>query len=231
VQVCTETEASRHALMFPDIADRFVPVPLFGPHLRSAPESVLDKHRNASPVRLLFVGNDVQRKGLQEALEAYSSLPDTVRRNTSFTIVSHFDRGGIAIPDDPRITVHRGLPQTEVLELMRTSHLLVNVSHHESWGMIFLEAMSQGMLCLGPDWETQRELFDEGHAGMNVRCEVDLIRSAMLQAIEDEQYRITLASAGWQRFNERYTPAVVASRYADLFRAVASGGYKNKARL
>ena len=222
VQVCTESEATRHARTFPDIANRFVPVPLFGPHLQSARESVLDKHHKASPVRLLFVGNEARRKGLQEAVDAYVSLPDAVRRGTLFTIVSHFDRGGVAIPNDPSITVHRGLPQTEVIEIMRTSHLLVNVAHHESWGMIFLEAMSQGTLCLGPDWETQRELFDNGRAGMNVPCKVDLVRGAMLRAIEDEDYRLALASAGLRRFNERYTPSVVAGKYADLFRSVAA---------
>ena len=60
----------------------------------------------------------------------------------------------------------------QVLALMRDSHVLVNVSHIESFGMVFLEGMSQGMLCLGPDWEVQREIFDEGRAGMNMRCEV-----------------------------------------------------------
>lgn len=222
VQVCTEAEAARHARTFPDIADRFVPVPLFGPHLRAAPESLLEKHRNASPVRLLFVGNVPQMKGLQETLDAYISLPEAVRQSTTFTIVSHFDRGTVIVPDDPRITVHRGLPHAEVLELMCTAHVLVNPSRFESYGMVFLEAMSQGTLCLGPNWEVQRELFDEGRAGMNVRCEVGLLRDAMLRAIEDEEYRITLAEAGWRRFNERFTPAIVAGKYAALFRAVAA---------
>ncbi len=222
VQVCTKSEVARHVRTFPDIADRFVDVPLFGPHLQSAPESVIEKHRNPSPVRLLFVGNEARRKGLQETLDAYTSLSGAMRQATSFTIVSHFDRSSITIPDDPRITVHRGLPQAEVLELMRTSHLLLNVAHFESYGMVFLEAMSQGTLCLGPDWETHRELFDNGLAGINMRCEVGLIRSAMKRAIEDEEYRIALASAGWQRFNERYAPAVVAARYADLFCAATA---------
>jgi glycosyltransferase involved in cell wall biosynthesis len=230
VQVCTEAEAERHARTFPDIANRFVHVPLFIPHLRAAPGNIIEKHRKAAPVRLLFVGNDAKCKGLQETLSAYASLPEMVRRGTSFTIVSHFDRGKIAIPNDPRITVHRGLPQADVIEHMRAAHILVNVSHFESYGNVFLEAMSQGVLCVGPDWEVQRELFNNGRAGMNVRCEVSLVRSAMLRAIEDEEYRIALASAGWQRFNEQYAPAVVASKYANLFRAVAAGNYKNGSR-
>jgi len=231
VQVCSETEAERHARTFPDIADRFVPIPLFIPHLVPAPESILDKHRKAEPVRLLFVGNQARRKGLQETLDAFESLPHSVRRSASLTVVSRFERGRIAVPNDPSITVHHGLPQAEVLELMRASHVLVNVAHHESYGMIFPEAMSNGMLCLGPNWEVQRELFDNGRAGVNVRCEVDLLRAAMRRVIEDEDYRMAIASAGLRRFNERYAPAIVASKYADLFHAVAAGKYKNGVRL
>jgi glycosyltransferase involved in cell wall biosynthesis len=222
VQVCTEAEAERHRRSYPDIADRFVPVPLFAPYLRSAPESILEKHRKASPVRLLFVGNDARRKGLQETLSAYMALPESVRRATTFTIISHFDGGKVTVPDDPSITVHHGLAQADVIEYMRTSQVLVNVAHHESYGLIFPEAMSQGTLCIGPDWEVQRELFDQGRAGINVRCQVSLIRAVLLRAIEDEEYRLRLATSAWHRFNKLYAPAVVAEKYADLFRSVAA---------
>lgn len=229
VQLCTDGQAARHARTFPEIADRFVAIPLFAPDLRPIPESSLEKHRKADPVKLLFVGNQPRLKGLPETLEAYASLPDSIRRCTTLTIVSHFDgdRRGFTIPDDPRITIHRGLRPPQVLALMRNSHVLINVSHCESFGMVFIEAMSQGMLCLGPDWEAQREIFDEGRAGINLRCDVGLLRVALLRAIQDEKYRLALASAGWRRFNERYAPAVVASKYAELFRAVAAGKLAN----
>lgn len=232
VQVCTEAEAARHARTYPDIGNRFVAVPLFDPNLRSMPESVLEKHHQAAPVKLLFVGNEPWRKGLPETLEAYMSLPETVRRSTTLTVVSHFEgnRSNIAIPDDRGITVLRGIPRSEVLALMRASHILVNVAHFESFGMVFLEAMSQGMLCLGPDWEVQRELFDYGRAGMNLHCDSASLRTAFLRAIEDEEHRIALASAGLRRFNQRYAPGVVAGRYAELFRTVGAGTYMAGAR-
>jgi glycosyltransferase involved in cell wall biosynthesis len=223
VQVCSEAEAERHRQTFPDIADRFHAVPLFGPHLLAAHESILEKHLGARPVNLLFVGNQAERKGLPEALEAYRSLPEATRKFTSFTIVSHFDRSSPIIPNEPQITVHRGLGPTAVMELMRRSHILVNVAHHESYGMIFLEAMSQGVLCLGPDWEVQREILADGAAGVNLPCDAVAIRAAMLRSIEDEDWRLTLATMALRRFNERFAPAVVAHQYAELFRSTAAG--------
>ncbi len=222
VQVCSEAEAERHRRTFPDIADRFHAVPLFGPHLVAADESILDKHVRAPTIRLLFVGNQAKRKGLEEALEAYLSLPDEVRKFTSFDIVSHFDKSRIPITNEPQIAIHRGLGQSEVVELMRRSHVLVNVAHHESYGMIFLEAMSQGVLCLGPDWEVQREILAKGHAGVILPCQTASIRSAMLRAVEDEDWRISLASMALRRFKEHYAPAVVAHKYAELFRSTAA---------
>ena len=222
VQVCSDAEAGRHARLFPDIADRFIPVPLFGPHLRAAEETILEKHRAPRNLKILFIGNQARRKGLPEALEAYISLPAAVRKSTTFTIVSSFDRGAVPIPASPDIEFHRGLPQNQVLALLARAHILINPAHHESYGMVFLEAMSQGTLCIGPDWEVQRELFDYGRAGVNVRCQVPLIRESMTRAIEDEPWRTALATSGWHRFNERYAPAVVAEQYAKLFRAVAA---------
>jgi glycosyltransferase involved in cell wall biosynthesis len=223
VQVCSDAEARRHAKMFPDIANRFVGIPLFCPHITAAPESILNKHDRPAVIQILFVGNDARRKGLQETLDAFMSLSAATRHHATFTIVSHFDDGDIKVPNNPQIKVHKGMAQQGVTELMRRSHVLANVSRHESFGNVYLEAMSQGALCIGPNWEVQRELFDNGRAGMNVNCQVDSIRAALLQAIEDEELRASMARAGWRRFQTHYAPEIVAGMYARLFRSVKKG--------
>jgi glycosyltransferase involved in cell wall biosynthesis len=118
--------------------------------------------------------------------------------------------------------VRHGLTPAEVMKLMQASHILVNVSHSESYGMVFLEAMSQGTMCIAPRWEVQREIFDGGRAGMTVRCDPESVRQALLRAIDDEDHRLELATAAWHRFGENYTPAVVAHKYGELFRAVVN---------
>ena len=187
------------------------------PHLRACSEADLDRHHAADPVRILFVGNNALRKGLPQLLEAFTKLPQSVQSRAHLTIISNFDRSPIPVPDHPRMTVLRGAPGDVVLHHMRQSHIFVNVAHFESYGVVFMEAMAQGMACLGPAWEVQREFFDEGRAGVNLRCDPTDIRIALERLIEDEEERSRLGRAAWLRFQQRYAPDKSAKAYRELF--------------
>ncbi len=222
VQVSTKAEAIRLDRSFPELAGRFVPVPFFLPHLKAVAEEALDRHRNPEKIEILFVGNEAKRKGLDLLLAAFSSLPELIRRQAHLTIVSRFDGAKIDLSSLEGVTVLGGIAQEAVVALMRKAHILVNVARFESYGFIFPEAMSQGVVCVGPDWEVQRELLDEGNAGVNLPCEIGAIRDALVRLVEDEGYRIRLAVAGWTRFKEQLAPEVVARQYAEMFRRGAA---------
>ena len=220
VQVSTEAEAARLSQTFPELAGRFVPIPFFLPYLEAAPESQLERHKSDETIEVLFVGNDARRKGLDLLLAAFTSLPANLLQRARLTVISNFDDGKVQIPTglgSERVTVLRGVPPASVLERMRRSHILVNVARFESYGFIFPEAMSQGMVCIGPDWEVQRELLDYGRAGVTLPCDAEAIRLALARLIDDPEYRYELARNGWIRFRERLHPSVVAKQYAELF--------------
>jgi glycosyltransferase involved in cell wall biosynthesis len=221
IQVSTEAEALRHARTFSDIADRFVPVPLFAPHCKAAPEGILEKHHRPSPVRILFVGNQAIRKGLDQLIAAFCSLPKVVQHRATLTVISSFDRGRVNIPANDRISVLEGMPPAQVMEEMSRSHILVNVARFESYGLVFMEAMSQGIACLAPDWEVQREIFDYGNAGSLLECDAAAIRAKLEELIEDDGARYAMGLAAWKRFQERYAPAIVARRHGDMFRSAS----------
>ncbi len=221
VQVYSRSEAVRLAAMFPESADRFTPVPFYLPHIQSCALADLERHRAATPVRILFVGNNARRKGLPELLTAYAALPDAVRSRTELIVISSFDRSPMTMPNLPGLTVLRGATSAQVMAEMRRAHIFVNVAHFESYGLVFLEAMSQGVACMGPAWEVQRELFDNGNAGVNLPADAVAIRLALERLIEDEAHRYALAVAGWNRFQKYYAPAVVAPQYRAMFEAAA----------
>jgi len=220
VQLSTEAEVRRHVLMFPESAAKFVGIPFFTPYIQACSQTALERHWSANPVRILFVGNHALRKGLDQLLDAFLGLPADVQKRAILTVVSNFDRSSLHLPQHERVTFVRGFNRAQVMPEMRRSHIYVNVARFESYGLVFHEAMSQGLACLGPAWEVQRELFDDGKAGVNLPCDVAAIRIALEDLIVDSAKRYSLGTAAWQRYMSRYTPAVVAGQFAALFHSV-----------
>ena len=221
VQVSTEAEARRLGEMFPDIADRFAPVPFFTPHVVACAAGALRKHLEEGAVRILFVGNQAWRKGLDLLLQAFVGLPQPVLAQAQLTVISNFVPPAVPVPGHTKIKVLRGVDSARVLQEMSQAHIFVNVARFESYGLVFHEAMSQGLACLAPDWEVQRELFDYGAAGTLLSPDAHAIGTALEGLITDPQRRYDLGVAAWQRYQERYAPAIVAKKYAKLFRVVA----------
>ncbi len=223
IQVSTAVEAERLGRTFPDIADRFVGVPFFTPHVQPCDLACLDRHLEDGPVRILFVGNQVWRKGLDLLLDAFLALPEATRKITELTVITNFVGPTVVVPQHPRITILRGANSKLVMQEMSRSHIFVNAARFESYGLVFHEAMSQGLACLAPHWEVQRELFDDGRAGRLMTCDARAIQSALEELIDQSEKRYEIGVAAWKRFKERYAPAVVARRYAELFQVVANG--------
>lgn len=222
VQVSTVAEAVRLSKTYPELAGKFTPIPFFLPDLHAVPVDLLERHHSPEKVQLLFVGNEAWRKGLDLLLTSFMQLPGSTRRHTHLTIISNFDDRKLNVPNDESITLLHGAPHSTVMEQMRKAHALINVARFESYGFIFPEAMSQGLACIGPDWEVQRELFDDGRAGMNVSCDIEKIKAALIRIIEDNNFRYTLASAAHTRFQQMYSPNVVAQQYAEMFRTACA---------
>ncbi len=222
VQVSTEAEAERLGRYFPDIADRFVAVPFFTPHVHACEQESLQKHLEPGPVRILFTGNQAWRKGLDLLLEAFLGLDESLQKRAELTVISNFVPPAVALPVHRRITILRGADNARVMQEMARSHIFVNVARFESYGLVFHEAMSQGLACLAPNWEVQRELFDNGAAGRLLSPRADAIRLALEELIPDPQQRFRLGTAAWLRFRRRYAPEIVARQYAKLFHSLAA---------
>ena len=69
------------------------------------------------------------------------------------------DDGPIDVPTLPNLRTMRETVRADVLKLMRESHVLIMPSAFESYGFVYIEAMSQGCIPLALDRPVQRE-FD-----------------------------------------------------------------------
>jgi glycosyltransferase involved in cell wall biosynthesis len=225
VNVSTQAEVERLGRMFPGIADHFCFTPFFMPEASAADPSVLSKHCKPSEVRVLFVGKQARTKGLDILTEAFQGMTASVRSRARLIIVSQLTDGVVSIPVDSRVEFHAGLRHEEVMREMRSAHILAIPSRFESYGFAYLEAMSQGTVPIVPNWEVQRELVNNGEAGVLVEPgDSRDLRLKLERLIEDDAYRAELAGNAYRRFCGRYAPEQVAKRFLEMFELAKARG-------
>ncbi len=216
VQVPTRGEFQRHLEVFPEAASKFVNVPFFLPHIRPlARDEIIAKHARIDKIRVLFVGNQAWRKGLDIVASAMRKLPPETSAKIELTVISR--ELNAAWLEGLGAKTYLGLPQEQVRDHMNRSHILVMPSRHELFGFVFVEAMAAGCALIASNWEGQRDITDDGRAGVCLSPEADAVAEALRKLTEDDRYRLELALAGRERFGERYAPEVVAKQHAEMF--------------
>ncbi len=74
--------------------------------------------------------------------------------------------------------------------VLETSAIYALGSHHESFGMVLIEAMAHGLPCVAFDSEGPRALIDEGRTGHVVsQDDLDAFASALAGLMEDDERR------------------------------------------
>ncbi|SOD70297.1 glycosyl transferase family 1 [Jatrophihabitans sp. GAS493] len=150
--------------------------------------------------RLLFVGRNFERKGGVQVLQALKILRDGERADVTLTIA-----GPKAWPlsgEPPAgVTFLGPVSNEEVARLVDEHDLFVLPSQFEAFGIVFVEALSRGLPCVGRDAFAMPEIIQPGRNGALVTSDsadelADLITSAL---DDDELIRRTSAAADESR--------------------------------
>ena len=134
---------------------------------------ILARSHASGPLRLLFVGNIIPRKGLHILLQALSHLPATAAH---LTIVGD-DQVDPSYSRRLRQQMHPlglvdriqwlGAVSDERLRMLYAEHqVLVVPSQHEGFGIVYLEAMAYGVLPIGTESGGAREIIRPGETGL-----------------------------------------------------------------
>lgn len=221
LQVSTDVEAARHRGIFSDVTRDIFAIPFFLPHVAAVSQVDLGrKHQDDKRLRVLFVGREGRRKGLDLIVGAMEMLSERVRQRIDLTIVCNFSDGFVKMPGGVNVTLIKTLPAADVQALMRSSHVFMMPSRFESFGFTLVEAMAAGCCVIGPDWEVQREILGEGTAGMNVEARMESVALALEQTLE-RNIRSGLATAAVDRFEAIYSATQVSKNYFDMFLSVS----------
>jgi glycosyltransferase involved in cell wall biosynthesis len=174
----------------------------------------------ASPVRLLFVGGDFERKGGQDLLAAFASL-----QGAELDIVTTSD---IVVPDGVR--VHRGLRPEDagLADLYARAHVAVLPTYGDAFPHALLEALGAGLPIVSTDVGAISEIVVDGETGFLVSPgDVPGLASALSLLCRDAERRETMALASWNRARTRYDAQDSITRILDLLVDSARSATRN----
>jgi len=165
------------------IGHRYLPINLT--------DEILEK-RFEDP-KLLFVGKQFVRKGMNFMLEAFDIIREDIPK-IQFTLITEEaeipNSKLLAIKRDPNILLKPPIPAEKLRENFLNSSLFVMPSLFEPWGKVFLEAMSFGLPVIGANCCAMPEFIINNYNGYVVNHEPEEIAERICSLLNSfENYK------------------------------------------
>jgi glycosyltransferase involved in cell wall biosynthesis len=155
-------------MVAPPAGDRFDP--------EIPPDEIETRATGDGPLRMVFLGSLVPRKGLDTLIEGLSRLPDERWRlcvvgspNVDPKYASSVRRRVAALGLEEQVRFTGELADDAVAEVLRASHVLAMPSTHEGFGIAYLEGMSFGLPALATTAGGARAVVSHGENGFLLR--------------------------------------------------------------
>jgi glycosyltransferase involved in cell wall biosynthesis len=173
------------------------------------PEIEVRAHQSG-PLRLIFIGNLIPRKGVHTLIESISQLEqgscilevvggfdaDISYTQRIFQLVKHAGLGS-------SIKFHGAQSDNALEKLLEKSHVLVVPSSFEGFGIVYLEGMGFGLPAIGTTNGAASEIILHGKTGYLMNPEDSSGLSIFLRNLYlDRKLLATLSLAARQRFQQ-----------------------------
>lgn len=194
--------------------------PFFLPDAHEITADEFETKSNASVIDILFVGRDGTRKGLLEFVDAVSSLAEDLLKQIRLTVVSETkcDKGKLGRTKVRYVT---RASNPEVLALMKRSHIFCLPTKSEAYGIVFVEAMSQGCAILSDNDLPRLEIVRDNGAGICVDPNRPReLKRALEKLILDQVFRERCMVNALNSYKREFAPDVVATRHWQIFQEV-----------
>jgi glycosyltransferase involved in cell wall biosynthesis len=190
----------------------------------------IDQRSEERPLRLLFVGNVVRRKGLDTLVDGLARL----RADWTLTVI-----GDLAVePDfvesvraqvaahalDDRVTFLGQVDDETLASELERSHVLAMPSRHEPFGMVYLEAMAAGVVPLATSAGGATDLVTHDETGLVVPPEDTGAIATTLSGVAADRDRLReLALAARRRYEAHPTWEASMDRIRTFCQALLDG--------
>jgi glycosyltransferase involved in cell wall biosynthesis len=184
-------------------------------HLVTAvsPHHIIRRAHQPGPLRLIYVGNVVQRKGLDLLLAAVASLP---RHQWRLTIIGSLEMEPAYVARLQQQINQRGqagnvrwlgaLPNAEVAPHLQAAQLFVMPSRYEGFGIVYMEALGAGLPVLATTAGAAGEMVRSGVNGYLLPPDTIEPLTRTIQTLHHDRGRLArLGLAAYRRYQKHPT--------------------------
>lgn len=182
------------------------------------------KRRDRSPatIRLIQAGDIDRNKNQLGVLRALNVL-EARGYDLEYLVIGKVVNRGIykKLIDDHRVSVSEFVPQEELIDMYRNADVFVMPSKHETFGLVYIEAMTQGLPVVYTKGEGIDGYFSEGEVGYSASYGNTIeLADSIQKAYVNAEAISSRAVAEAAKFDWR----AIASKYLDLYGASSSQG-------
>lgn len=172
---------------------------------------------NDGPVRILFVGGDLYRKGGQLLLDAFQSLPAGVAELILVTRTEVTATEGVTVYNNMQ-------PNTpELMALYQSSDIFVLPTQAEAFGIAAVEACASGMPVVATNIGALPYIVRDGETGFIIEVQDQLaLANRLHQLIENYDMRQRFGRAARQRVETHFDAEKNAMRVIKILQDVAA---------
>jgi glycosyltransferase involved in cell wall biosynthesis len=134
-------------------------------------EADIISRAKTNPLRILFLGNVIERKGLHTLLEAISHYTSAIRLDivgslNSEPVYAKQMQKYVAVNNlSSFVSFHGPLDKEPLVEKFSQAHVLVVPSSYEGYGIVYLEGMCFGLPAIGTTAGAASEIISDGIDG------------------------------------------------------------------
>lgn len=234
---CAAWTANTHATADAVIQGRIMPSPRIIPmgvdtgRFSSGSRDRLRAGLGSEELVILFVGRLVEKKGVDDLIQAYARLPGELRQKTHVWIVGRGQRENLLkklsadLGVSDRIIFWGEIPNNLLPDYYAAADLFVGPSVEaafgdtEGQGVVFIEAFAAGVCVVATNVGGIPEVVNHGYSGVLVPPRNPAaLAAAMQRLLVDPELRQALARNARVTARQRYDWSSVAGQFAGLYR-------------
>ena len=178
--------------------------------------------RQQRPLRILFVGQAVERKGLPFLLRAFEALRDQIPATLTLAGAGPEEVAHMMLDDRGVLALGKVSERRKLAELAAADVVCAPSLHGESFGMVLTEAFAASAPVVASDIPGYRDVVRDGRDGLLVAPGDALALAEALRRLAlDERLRSRMASAARERA-ERFAWPRVATEVLDCYEQAAA---------